>query len=79
MTTWELIRKMVQKGCTFEIGPHGDRCRGYWASFFVEETLPIRCWKNVGHAMTPHRAVIMAAKIALGKPVVIPGSDEFKL
>jgi hypothetical protein len=94
MTTWGLIREIVQKGFTFEAGQHCDGNRGYWAGFFVydpkepecdvcdkcgEETPTIHYWKDAGHAMTLHRAVIMAAKIALGKPVVVPGSGEFKL
>ena len=86
MTTWELIRTMAQKGYTFELGPHAEGYRGYWASFFIrdpdasecEERVTV-CWTECGHAMTAHRAVIMAAKIALKKPVIVPPLDEFKL
>lgn len=90
MTTWELIRTMVQKGYTFEMGPHCEGSRGYWAGFFLEDPnapecdeceqpLLTRYWADTGHAMTAHRAVVMAAKIALKKPVVVPPSEEFKL
>ena len=88
MTTWELIRTMVQKGYEFQMGPHTEGLRGYWAGFFIPDSETLKCdeceqllycWKDTGHAMTAHRAVVMAAKIALKKPVVVPESEEFKL
>lgn len=88
MTTWELIRAIVQRGFRFEIGRHDAPLRGYYALFFKgDEEYAWRCeecnqpkigWMESGHALTPHRAVIMAAKIALKKPVRIPQSEEFK-
>jgi len=90
MMTWGLIRTMVQKGYTFEMGPHAKGMRGYWACFYKHdpdapecdecgETHTVYYWKGIGHAMTPYPAVVMAAKIALGRPVVVPESDGFKL
>ena len=92
MTTWQLIRTMVQKGYQFEAGPHFENMRCYWSRFIPIELVATapecdecgeRCvpdaWEQAGHAMTLHRAVVMAAKIALGKPVVIPPTSEFEL
>ena len=87
MTTWHLIRAMVQKGYTFEMGRHCDDIRGYWASFYVDPKnieecdecgqFPDRSWNQSGHAMTPHRAVVMAAKVALNKITEVPSMDIF--
>jgi len=91
MTTWELIRTMAQKGYEFQMGHHTEKLRGYWACFIkiddpdtrercdeCEEPVPAY-WAECGHAMTAYRAVIMAAKIVLKKPVTVPPDNEFKL
>jgi hypothetical protein len=88
MTTWELIRAMVQRGFTLEIGPHHGTMTGYFAMFVKDDELetcdtcelPRRpaFWDSAGHAATPHRAIVMAAKLALGRPVTIPHESEFK-
>lgn len=87
MTTWQLIRAMAHKGFTLEAGPHTGY-RGYYAQFrpMTDWSICDECgqnilpddWKLVGHGLTLHRAVIMAAKIALGKPVIIPPTEEFR-
>ena len=89
MTTWQLIRSMIQKGYEFQVGPHANGLRGYWA-YFIEIESDERavcdecsekstvCWAESGHAMTAHRAVVMAAKVALGKQVVVPGTGAFE-
>ncbi len=88
MTTWELIREMVKRGYTLEIGPHEARLTGYFAQFVKDSELETcdECelpkrpafWAEVAHAATPHKAIIMAAKIALGRPVTIPPDSEFQ-
>ena len=90
MTTWELIRSMVQRGYEFQSGQHVKGLRGYWACFIhVDSDTREECdkcykkspipWAVCGHAMTAHRAVVMAAKIALEKQVAIPGTERFEL
>lgn len=86
MTTWQLIRSMVQQGYEFQCGPHDKEYRGYWACFIHTDSdkcdeceEPMVSWETCGHAMTAHRAVVMAAKIALGKQVTVPGSERFEL
>lgn len=87
MTTWQLIRAMVQRGYTLVAGPHTGY-RGYYAQFYQttdwngcdecgQNILP-DAWTLAGHGLTLHRAVIMAAKIALNKPVTIPSTEEFR-
>jgi len=87
MTTWGLIRSMMQRGHEFQCGTHIKGHRGYWAYFIHvdpdEREKCSRCeesiitWEVCGHAMTAHRAVVMAAKIALGKQVAIPEPERF--
>lgn len=92
MTTWQLIRTMLQKGYTLETGRHYKGYRGYWARFTPTELVedapecdecgqPVifERWDGAGHGMTAHRAVLMAAKIALGKSVAVPPMSEFQL
>jgi len=90
MTTWQLIREMVQKGYEFQTGRHTKGLSGYFAVFFKDDDesrpecdecseRPDPSWRDCGHAMTPHRAVVMAARKTLGLTVVIPGSEDFKL
>jgi len=84
MTTWELIRSMVQRGYEFQLGPHDKCLRGYWACFIPvkphirksdgREEERFNVWSDCGHAMTPHRAVVMAAKVALGEQVAPPNT-----
>jgi hypothetical protein len=78
---------MVQHGFRFEIGRHNQPLRGYYAVFHKEGESTWTCsecnqselgWMETGHALTPHRAVVMAAKIALKRPVQVPGLEEFK-
>jgi len=81
VTIWQLIRAMMQRGYTLEAGPHNGY-RGYYAQFrpATEWDTCDECgqnklpddWKLAGHGLTPYRAIVMAAKIALGKPVTIP-------
>lgn len=91
MTTWQLIRAMLQKGYQLEAGPHLTGLQGYWARFipvqtvdspkYGERALPVFCqegWHSAGHAMSAHCAVVMAAKLALGKQVTIPLLSEFE-
>lgn len=87
MTTWQLIRAMAQRGFTLEAGPHTGY-RGYYAQFrpCVNYDVCDECGQNIypdswdiaGHGLTLHRAVVMAAKIALRKPVTIPPHEEFR-
>jgi len=78
MTTWQLIRTLIHKGFSLEVGQHYDY-RGYYAVFSEKEgRLPPDEWACAGHGLTPHRAVVMAAKLALGKPVTIPPPEEFR-
>lgn len=87
MTIWQLIRALAQRGYTLEMGPHHGY-RGYYAQFRPQveyetcdecgQNLLADSWNIAGHGITPHRAVIMAAKIALGKPVIIPPHEEFR-
>lgn len=92
LTTWQLIRMMLQKGYTLETGPHFKRYRGYWARFVPTklvgeapkcdecgQTVIFDHWDKAGHALTAHRAIVMAAKIALGKSVSVPMCESFKL
>lgn len=90
MTTWELIRGMIQRGYEFQCGLHDIKHRGYWACFIpVNPNMRDECdecgekptplWKVCGHAMTAHRAVVMAAKIALEKQTTVPGIERFEL
>jgi len=90
MTTWELIRSIVKRGYEFQCGQHGKKYRGYWACFIpVRPDVREKCdmcegpestlWRDCGHAMTAHRAVVMAAKIALGKQVTVPETERFEL
>lgn len=91
MTTWGLIRTMVKRGFWFEVGPHHTSMSGYWARFTPVETMEDapecdECgqsvifdrWDGTGHADTPHKAVVMAAKIALGREVTVPPPEDFK-
>ncbi len=101
MTTWELIREMVQKGYELRVGPHTGwpkSLRGYFAIFFKDneskpkyeecdecdgrdkcDECPGPSWNDCGHAMTPHRAIVMAARRALGVEVAVPTTEEFIL
>jgi len=92
MTTWQLIRTMLKKGFMLEAGRHFKGYRGYWARFVLTELIEEapecdECgqavifdrWDGAGHALTAHRAVVMAAKIALGKSVSVPSCESFKL
>lgn len=92
VTTWGLIRAMVKRGYWFEVGPHHGSMSGFWARFTLMEVINeapecdecgqavlFDCWNGAGHADTPHQAVVMAAKIALGKEVTVPSSEHFKL
>lgn len=78
---------MAQRGYTLETGPHTG-CRGYFA-VFRPETAWKECdkcgqniypdsWDTAGHGLTLHQAIVMAAKIALGRPVVIPSCEMFR-
>lgn len=91
MTTWQLIRAMLQRGYQLETGPHYPGLQGYWARFIPTQTIrnspkcdeyaqPVFCqgWHSAGHAMSAHHAVVMAAKLALGKRVTIPSLSEFE-
>lgn len=91
MTTWQLIRAMLQRGYQLEAGPHLTGLQGYWARFILMQTVsdsqecdecaqPVLCqgWDSAGHAMTAHHAVVMAAKLALGKRVTVPLLSEFE-
>lgn len=85
MTTWQLIRTMAQRKFEFQCGLHTSE-RGYWASFTKEDPSTIACdecgstlmeWENSGHAMTLHRAVVMAAKLARGESIAVPSPGAF--
>jgi len=92
VTTWGLIRTMIQRGYQLEAGPHHKDYHGFWARFTSTEIVddapecddcgaPVifERWDGAGHAETPHLAVVMAAKIALRKQVTVPPPEEFKL
>lgn len=66
-----------QKGYEFQVGPHTNSLRGYWACFIKSDERVVG-WAECGHAMTAHRAVVMAAKVVLGKQVTVPGSETFE-
>ena len=86
MTTWQLIQEMVQKGYEFQMGRHERSLRGYFAVFFKKSEPecdecgehPGPNWNDCGHAMTPHRATVMAARIALDCTVVKPTTEDFR-
>ena len=92
MTTWQLIRKMVQKGYLLEMGPHAKGYRGYWAYFthvneIDEAQACMYCGElrltsyvaRTGRALIPHRAAVIAAKLALKQPITVPSLETFKL
>lgn len=89
MTTWELIHRMVYKGYEFQISRHVGGLRGYFAVFFKTGEFATECdecgerpgpsWHKCGHALTPHRAVVMAARIALDQTIIVPTTKDFEL
>jgi len=79
MTIWQLIRTMVQRGFEFHLSRHEAGLRGYYAWFIKpNEPLLIR-WELCGHGITPYRAVLMAARIALNLNPTIPPKSEFEI
>lgn len=89
MTTWILIRSMMQRGYEFQSGRHGEGLRGYWACFIPDDPDTRKAcdecgekhephWGVCGHAMTAHRAVVMAAEFALGKRTAAPRRKVFE-
>jgi len=86
MTAYTLIKMLVLRDFCFECGRHIDGLSGFYACFYKASEAE-RCdscdgfkllWDACGHGSTPYRAILMAAKIALKRPVTIPPREHFQ-
>lgn len=92
MTIWGLICAMTNRGFILEVGRHYKSYTGVWARFIPTELIENapECdgcgqavtfdrWDEAGHGATQRRAIIMAAKIALGREVTVPPQAAFEI
>jgi hypothetical protein len=74
-----LIETFTAHGFRFECGPHGGKMVGHYAVFYrpSEDHLPTRDWDACGHGAELWKAVVMAARLAVGRPVTVPPMTVF--
>jgi hypothetical protein len=83
---------MTNRGFILEVGRHYKGYTGFWARFIPTElvcdapecdkcgrTIISDQWNEAGHGATQRRAIIMAAKIALGREVMVPPQAAFEI